>query len=93
MAFLETIRSHAAVFRAEFAPAEAMAEVANASGQKLAGHAADWLLAVLDQEFAAVSNDATPKTLETAVAALIADQQMRLPKETVHVFLEADDEA
>lgn len=93
MAFLETIRAHRDVFRAEFAPGEAMAEVANANGQQLTGHAADWLLAALEQEFTAVSNDATPKTLESAVAALIADQQVRLPKETVHVFLEADDEA
>jgi HK97 family phage portal protein len=93
MAFLGTVPTHRDVFRAELLAAEGMAAVANADGRDLTGHAADWLLATIELEYTAVSNDATPKTLATAVAALVADQEVRLPKGAAHIFLEAPDEA
>lgn len=93
MAFLGTIRTHADVFRAELLAGEEAATAANGDGRSLKGQAADWLLATIEQEYGTVANEATPKTLAAAVAALVADQEVRLPKETVHIFLETLDEA
>lgn len=93
MAFLETIRLHAEVFRAEMLAGEETATAANGNGRSLQGQAAEWLLATIGSEYSTVANEATPKTLAAAVAALVADQEVRLPKETVHIFLETADEA
>lgn len=94
MTFLGSLRDeHATVFRQEFAAAEKMAAAVNTDGRPLAGEAADWLLAKIELEFTTVSNDATPKTLAASAATLVADQEVRLPKETVHIFLENTDEA
>lgn len=94
MAFLGSLRSqHEKVFRAELVAPEETASVANGEMNARTGEAADWLLATLEAEYTAVSNEATAKTLAASVAALVADQEVRLPKATVHIFLEAADEA
>ncbi len=86
MAFVAELRvDHRAVFRSEFGPAEQVAGVKP-------GEAADYLLETLILELNTVAGEATEKTLAAKVAALTADQAVRLPKELVHIFLE-DSEA
>ena len=94
VAFVDGIREHhAAVFRSEFAAAEETATAATGSGKALTGQGAGWLLETLAAEFNAIANEATPKTLAASVAALVADQEVRLPKDIVHILLETTDEA
>lgn len=94
MAFLDGLRAqHAAVFRAELLAAEETAAAANGDGKSLKGQGADWLFETVYLEFTTVSNEATPKTLAASVAALVADQEVRLPKDLAHILLESTDEA
>ncbi|WP_162271959.1 phage portal protein [Gemmata sp. SH-PL17] len=94
MAFLDGLRAqHATVFRAELLAAEEMATAANGNGKSLKGQGADWLFETIAAEYATVSNEATPKTLAASVAALVADQEVRLPKDLAHILLESPNEA
>lgn len=89
MEFLGSIRAdHEKVFQLEFAAAEEAARAANASRKPAAGEAACFLIEVMEHEFTTISGEATAKTLQAKVAALVSDQELRLPKDFVHIFLE-----
>lgn len=94
VAFVDALeREHRDVFRAEMRSAERTAAAVSTDARPKDGEVADWLLATLAMEFNSVANEATTKTLAAKVAALVADQEVRLPKETAHIFLETDNEA
>ncbi len=89
MGFLGSMRAeHEKVFRLEYAAAEEAARAANATARPTAGEAAAYVLDQLEHEFVTISGEATPKTLQSAVAALVSEQEIRLPKDAVSLFLE-----
>lgn len=88
IAFVDSIRTNARVFRSEFAPSERMTAAISPDGKPNQGDAAGYLLEVLIQEWSALAEHSKEKALASDVEALASDQLVRLPQDVLSIFFQ-----
>lgn len=84
MAWVESIRGDdGPVVREAMTPAEAMAGAVGSTVKP--GEAAGWLVETLVLEFNTAAGEVSAKGLETKIAAVVAEQEQRLPNELTEI--------
>lgn len=79
------VAAFAAPARSEFAPAERIASALAKSGALATGEIADWFVATLANEYNAVADTATEKTVAARVRSLYARLMLTLPQAAADV--------